>query len=129
MPKAPESKSPDFYRFFRVIDFEKACPRRMVWYLLEIEGKPQYYYNKIIFERSKVFDHLLAKFPNASGDTDIKRMDEFFKDKFKLEDMQEIIENLGNILSANKIEITEVNKKFNYPLTEIPIRIYSKQVL
>ena len=124
MPKSPESKSPDFYRFFRVIDFEKACPRRMVWYILGIEGKPQYYYNKIIFERGKVFEHLLEMFPNASGTTDIGRIDEIFKDKINEEDVNELIKNLDSIVSAHKIEITEINTKTDYPLTTPPIRIY-----
>ena len=80
MPKSPESKSPDFYRFFRVINFEKACPRRMVWYMLEVEGKPQYYYNKIIFERGKMFEQLLTTFPKTSGTSELERIDEIFKD-------------------------------------------------
>lgn len=86
MSKSSESKSPDFYRFFRLIDFEKACLRRMAWYILEIEGTPQYYYNKLIFERGKVFEHLLSTFPNASGDTDLARVDQIFQGKFTEED-------------------------------------------
>ena len=128
MPKSSESKSPDFYRFFRVIDFEKACPRRMVWYMLEIEGKPQYYYNKLIYERGKVFEHLLTTFPKASGSTELERMDEVFKDKFEEEDGYDLFFYLDSMISANAIEITEVNKKIDYSLTNPPIRLYCDAV-
>lgn len=124
MSKSSESKSPDFYRFFRVIDFEKACPRRMAWYILEIEGKPQYYYNKLIFERGKLFEHILTLFPNASGTTDLQRMDEIFRGKFKEEDITELNTNVDSLISDHNITITEVNKKIDYPLTDRPIRLY-----
>jgi len=122
--KTSESKSPDFYQFFRVIDFEKACPRRMAWYILEIEGTPQYYYNKLIFERGKLFDHLLSKFPNASGTTDLERVDEIFQGKFNEEEISELISNIDSLISEHNITFTEINKKVDYPLTDKPIRLY-----
>jgi len=122
--KSSESKSPDFYRFFRVIDFEKACPRRMAWYILEIEGTPQYYYNKLIFERGKLFEYLLSKFPNVSGTTDLERVDEIFQDKFNEEELNELIENVDSLTSDHNITIKEINKKVDYPLTDKPIRLY-----
>ncbi len=48
--------------FYRIIEFEKACPRRKVFCILEIQCRPQYYFNKVIFEKGKVFEYLNEKF-------------------------------------------------------------------
>ncbi len=72
----------------------------------------------------KLFDHLLKKFPNASGDTDIGRIDKIFKNKIDDEDANELIKNLDSMVSASNIKITGINNKFDYPLINPPIRIY-----
>ncbi len=111
--------------FYRLIELEKACPRKMVFYILNIQGIPQYYFNKVIFERGKVFEFLLKKF-GLEGTTDLDRIHDNFKNRFKNENenVDNILENLDSLISKNKIKITEANKKIDYALMEKPIRLY-----
>ena len=109
--------------FYRLLNMEDACPRRMVFTIKGIKGVNQYYRNKQIYLKSKVFEFLIEKFALQVDTTSFQKIDEEFTSRMEQEGVGELIQNFDVLITQNEIDITDINKKKLYMPDGFPVGI------
>lgn len=90
------------FNFYRLINLEDACPRRTVFFLNGIKGINQYYPNKQIFLRNKVFEYLIGEFSLDISSDSFQKVDESFISRLEEEGTGDLTKNFETLINENE---------------------------
>jgi hypothetical protein len=104
-------------KYYQLKNTSRGCPRRTLFYLEGLEGRPQYYAALKRRTKQRILDYLKGRFPNSElfGDGDIYDPDNEFEERLR-ESGSEEVAALAEIVGKRSIELTRIRETFDYPL-------------